>query len=95
GMDSLNLVGANYATTTTHMSVCPMTNGESIIPGRAPNGTSSQGHLFFDDLASMEEKVAAAKSAGLAGITYWTIGGEPDRPGPKTFWQMIRSYFPQ
>jgi len=95
GMDSINLAGANYATTTTHMSVCPMTNGETIIPGRAPNGMTSKGHLFFDDIASMEEKVSAAKSAGLAGITYWTIGGEPDRPGPKTFFQMIRSYFPQ
>jgi len=94
-MDSINLVGGSYATTTTHMSVCPLTNGESIAPGRAPNATSSKGHLYFDDIASHEEKVAAAKAAGLAGITYWTIGGEPDRPGPKTFFQMIRSYFPQ
>ncbi|MGZ3427422.1 MAG: glycosyl hydrolase family 18 protein, partial [Polyangia bacterium] len=94
-MDCINLVGGTYATTTTHMSVCPLTNGTDIPPGRAPNATSSQGHLFFDDLASMEEKVAAAQQAGLAGITYWTIGGEPDRPGPKSFFQMIRSYFPQ
>lgn len=95
GMDSINLLGGAYDTTTTHMSVCPLTNGETIAAGRAPNGTSSKGHLFFDDIASLEEKVAAAKSAGLAGITYWTIGGEPDRPGPKSFFQMIRSYFPE
>jgi len=52
--------------------------------------------VYFDDLASHEEKVAAAaNAAGLAGITYWTIGGEPDRPGPKSFFEMIRSYFPK
>jgi chitinase len=94
-MDSINLVGGSYATTTTHMSVCPLTNGTSMPAGRAPNATSSKGHLFFDDLASHEEKVAVAKQAGLGGITYWTIGGEPDRPGPKSFFEMIRSYFPQ
>jgi spore germination protein YaaH len=94
-MDAINLVGGAYAVTTTHMSVCPLTNGATIAPGRAPNATSSKGHLYFDDLASFEEKVAAAKSAGLAGITYWTIGGEPDRPGPKSFFEMIHSYFPQ
>jgi chitinase len=94
-MDCINLVGGTYATTTTHMSVCPLTNGTTIDPGRAPNATSSQGHLFFDDLASHEEKVAAAQEAGLGGITYWTIGGEPDRPGPKSFFEMIRTYFPK
>jgi spore germination protein YaaH len=93
-MDSINLVGGSYATTTTHMDVCPLTNGLTIAAGRAPNAMSSKGHLFFDDLASHEEKVAAAKAAGLGGITYWTIGGEPDRPGPNSFFQMIRSYFP-
>ena len=94
-MDSLNLVGGVYDVTTTHMSVCPLTNGQTIAAGRAPNAMSGKGHLYFDDLGSLEEKVAAAQAAGLAGITYWTIGGEPDRPGPKSFFQMIRSYFPQ
>ncbi|MDB4971496.1 MAG: hypothetical protein JWN44_7185 [Myxococcales bacterium] len=94
-MDSINLVGGSYSTTTTHMDVCPLTNGDSMPSGRAPNATSSQGHLFFDDIASHEEKVKAAQVAGLGGITYWTIGGEPDRPGPKTFFQMVRGYFPQ
>lgn len=94
-LDSINLVGGSYGVTTTHMSVCPLTNGVPIDAGRAPNAMSAKGHLYFDDLASHEEKVAAAKAAGLAGITYWTIGGEPDRPGPKSFFEMIRSYFPK
>jgi spore germination protein YaaH len=96
-MDSINLLGGSYATTTTHMGVCPLANGEPLlqVPGRAPNGTSSKGHLFFDDIASHQEKVAAAQAAGLGGITYWTIGGEPDRPGTQTWFQMVRSYFPK
>jgi spore germination protein YaaH len=94
-MDCINLVGGVYDTTTTHMSVCPLTNGTSMAAGRAPNAMSSKGHLYFDDLLSLEEKVQVAKNAGLGGITYWTIGGEPDRPGTRTFWQMIRAYYPQ
>ena len=94
-MDSINLVGGVYSSTTTHMGVCPLTNGTTMPSGRAPNATSSKGHLFFDDLASHEEKVIAAQQAGLGGITYWTIGGEPDRPGPKSFFEMIRSHFPK
>ena len=95
GMDCINMVGGVYAVTTTHMSVCPLTNGVPTDAGRAPNAMSSQGHVFFDDIASHEEKVAAAKQAGLGGITYWTIGGEPDRPGPRTWFEMVRSYFPK
>ena len=94
-MDCINLVGGSYDVTTTHMNVCPLTNGVPIDAGRAPNAMSSKGRLYFDDLASHEEKVAAAHAAGLAGITYWTIGGEPDRPGPRSFFEMIRSYFPK
>lgn len=94
-MDAINLAGGVYATTTDHMATCPLTNGVNVLAGRAPNATTSKGHLYFDDLASHEEKVAAASTAGLGGITYWTIGGEPDRPGPKSFFQMVRGYFPQ
>jgi spore germination protein YaaH len=95
-MDSINLVGGNYATTTTHMASCSYTNGVSMASGRAPNGTSSAGQIvYFDDIASHEEKVAAAQAAGLGGITYWTIGGEPDRPGTRSWFDMVRSYFPQ
>lgn len=95
GMDCINLVNGTYDTTTTHMSVCPLTNGVPIAAGRAPNAMSPKGHLFFDDLASFEEKISAAQQARLGGITYWTIGGEPDRPGPRTFFELVRSYFPQ
>jgi spore germination protein YaaH len=95
-LDAINLAGAGYATTTDHMTTCPLANGVAIAPGRAPNAAATaKGHLFFDDLASHQEKVAAAAAAGLGGITYWTIGGEPDRPGPSTFFQMVRSYFPK
>jgi spore germination protein YaaH len=97
-MTSIQQAGGSYATTTSHMATatsCPFTNGLLVDPGRAPNAYTSQGHLFFDDLASMEEKVAAAEAAGLGGITYWTIGGEPDRPGPNTFFQMVRAHFPR
>jgi hypothetical protein len=95
-MDSIALTGGSYATTTTHMASCPYTNGVAMAAGRAPNATgTAQGHLYFDDLASMEEKVSAAQAVGLGGITYWTIGGEPDRPGNVSFFDMIRSHFPR
>ncbi len=95
-MDCINLVGGTYDVTTTHMASCPLTNGVAMSAGRAPNNaSSSKGHLYFDDIASHEEKVAAAKQAGLGGVTYWTIGGEPDRPGPRTFFEMVRSYYPK
>lgn len=95
-MDSIALAGPGYATTTNHMASCPLANGLAVAPGRTPNvAATSKGHLFFDDLASHEEKVAAAAAAHLGGITYWTIGGEPDRPGARTFFQMVRAYFPQ
>jgi hypothetical protein len=78
------------------MSVCPFRNGGPVIAsGRAPNAQSSQGHLYFDDLASLEEKVAAAASAGIGGISYWNVGGEPDRPGARSFFDMVRAYFPK
>jgi spore germination protein YaaH len=93
-MDAINLAGS-YDVTTTHMASCPFTNGATVDPGRAPNAAATaKGHLFFDDLASLEEKVAVAQAGKLGGITYWTIGGEPDRPGPSDFFTMVRSYFP-
>jgi glycosyl hydrolase family 18 (putative chitinase)/purple acid phosphatase-like protein len=95
-MDSIALAGAGYAIATDHMASCPLTNGLTVAPGRAPNvAATAKGHLYFDDLASHEEKVAAAAAAGLGGVTYWTIGGEPDRPGPRTFFQMVRAYYPE
>jgi spore germination protein YaaH len=85
-----------YATTTTHMLTCPFVDpSHPIAAGRAPNALGSKGRMFFDDISSLEEKVVAAQNAGLGGITYWTIGGEPDAPGPLTFFQMVRSHFPK
>jgi spore germination protein YaaH len=94
-LDAIQL-GA-YATTTTHMTTCSLLNpGENWQAGRAPNiVTSAHGHVYFDDIASMEEKVTVAQQAGYGGITYWTIGGEPDRPGPLDFFQMVRAHFPK
>ncbi|HEY7958112.1 MAG TPA: glycosyl hydrolase family 18 protein [Polyangia bacterium] len=95
-LDCMNTVGGNYDVTTDHMNSCSLTNGVPTAAGRAPNvAAMSQGHLYFDDIASHEEKVIAAAQAGLGGITYWTIGGEPDRPGPLTWFQMVRSHFPK
>jgi spore germination protein YaaH len=85
--DAAALAGANYATTTTHMNSCPF---GSQAPGRAPNANTSKGLLFFDDLASFEEKVTLAQSASLGGITEWTMGGEPSG-----FFPMVRSHFPK
>jgi spore germination protein YaaH len=92
--ESLALAGAGYATTTTHMLTCPFLDGVPLSGGLAPNATTAQGHLYFDDLASLEEKVALAQTGNLGGVTYWTIGGEPTSP-TRTFFQMVRSHFPQ
>jgi len=85
------MLSGQYATTTDHM----LRYGESYDPGRSPNAYLPDGdHLFFDDLASLEEKVRAAAESGLGGITYWSIGGEPDVPGDTSFFEMVRKYFP-
>lgn len=83
--DCATVCGPGYATTTDHMATCPFGN---FAAGRAPNCTSPNGDLFFDDLGSLEEKVQVARSRGLRGVTYWTIGGEP--PG---FFEMVRTYY--
>ncbi|WP_394825499.1 glycosyl hydrolase family 18 protein [Pendulispora albinea] len=89
------MLSGSYSTTTDHMSHCTMAS-KPFEPGRAPNLYLANGdHLFFDDLESLEEKVREAKQGKLGGITYWSIGGEPDRPGCRSFFEMVRSYFPQ
>ena len=86
----LALAGDDYRTTTTH--ACSMGDVEA---GRAPNQTLADGReMFFDDIASLEEKVDVAARGGLGGIAYWSIGGEPDRPGSRSFFAMVRSHFP-
>jgi spore germination protein YaaH len=73
------------ATATTHMQTCPFGN---LAPGRILNCDSSDGPLYFDDTASLAEKVASAQAHGLGGVTYWTVGAEP--PG---FFDMVRTYY--
>jgi spore germination protein YaaH len=91
-----DLVGGVYAAHTDHMARCPSRDGEDIDAGRSPNGVLPSGdRVFFEDLGSLEERVEVAESAGLGGITYWAIGGEPDRPGRRTFFQMVRGHFPR
>jgi spore germination protein YaaH len=91
-----DLVGGVYATHTDHMAHCPSRDNERIDAGRSPNGVLHTGdRVFFEDLGSLEERVEVAESGGLGGITYWAMGGEPDRPGTRTFFQMVREHFPR
>lgn len=91
----LTLASGTYQTETDHMSHCDQSK-QRYRPGRSPNKALSSGeHLFFEDLASLEEKVAAAAHAGLGGITSWGIGGEPVGPSGRTYFQMVREYYPR
>jgi spore germination protein len=74
------------ATTTTHMATCPFGHED---PGRVLSCNTAQGALWWEDVASMEEKVQVAVSYGARGITYWSIGDE--LPG---YFAMARKYFP-
>jgi spore germination protein YaaH len=88
----LDLVRGAYRVETGHMHHCSMGAEE---PGRAPNGRQADGkEVYFDDLASLEEKIEVAERAGLGGVAYWSIGGEPDRPGREGFFSMVRRHFP-
>ncbi|WP_437935125.1 glycosyl hydrolase family 18 protein [Sorangium sp. So ce341] len=85
--------GDGYDTSTDHMRRCPEDGAARFAAGRAPNQVLASGErLFFEDLASLEEKVAAARRGGLGGVTYWSIGGEP---GGAAFFSMIERHFPR
>lgn len=89
----LELAGDGYETSTDHMSRCPDDEGGQLAAGRAPNRLLASGErLFFEDLASLEEKVVVAEQGGLGGVTYWSIGGEP---GGAAFFSMIERHFPR
>lgn len=89
----LELAGEGYETSTDHMSRCAEDGETPVAAGRAPNRALANGaHLFFEDLASLEEKVVAVKRGGLGGITYWSIGGEPEGAA---FFSMIERHFPR
>jgi spore germination protein YaaH len=67
--------GGSHSSQSDHMLSCTLGHQEA---GLAPHCTTSQGDVWFEDVASMSEKVALAKAHGLGGVTYWTIGDEPD-----------------
>lgn len=74
--------------TTDHMASCAYGHFEA---GHAPNCENAAGEtIYFDDLESLAAKVAAARAAGLAGISSWTLGGEPDG-----FFAMVRQSYPR
>jgi len=86
----LELVGEGYETSSDHMSECSIEGGEHLASGRTPNRVLANGdHVFFEDLSSLEEKVIAAKEGMLGGVTYWSIGGEPEGDG---FFRMIERH---
>jgi spore germination protein YaaH len=77
--------------TTNEMATCPYNVDDHYTAGRQPNcPAAAGGTLFFDDLQSLEEKVAAARAAGLGGVTYWAMGREIDG-----FFAMVLRYFPK
>lgn len=86
--ECLAACNGSYATQTTEMESCAYNVDTHYAAGRALSCASAHGSLFFDDTASLEEKVKAAKAHGLRGITYWTIGGEP-----AGFFEMVQRYF--
>ncbi len=73
------------ASSTDHMQTCSFGNWNA---GRILNCNSGNGMLYFDDTASLEEKVQSSKQHGLGGITYWNLGDEP-----AGFFEMIKKYY--
>ena len=77
--------GGSFTTVDTHMQSCPY---GVWTAGRAPHCAYGGGTLYFDDLASQEEKVQSAHNHGLGGVTYWTVGKEHTG-----FFDMVRRYY--
>lgn len=73
--------------TTDEMTSCP-SNDKGYLSGRAPHCTAGAEELYFDDVQSLEEKVAAARAAGLGGVAYYNLGGEPDG-----LLEMVKRYY--
>jgi chitinase len=71
------------------MTGCAL-NWQGFKAGRSPNCSTSDGILYFDDLLSLEEKVAEAKRQGLGGISWWAMGGEVSG-----IWTMVQKYYPR
>ncbi|MDB4970639.1 MAG: hypothetical protein JWN44_6328 [Myxococcales bacterium] len=78
--------GGVHAMSTDHMAVCPLSHAEA---GLSPHCSTSNGDVYFEDVASLTEKVALAKAHGLGGVGYWTMGDEMDG-----FFTAMQAQFP-
>jgi chitinase len=67
--------GGTHSMSTNHMASCPLSHAEA---GLAPHCSTSNGEVYFEDVASMGEKVSMAKAHGFGGVGYWTMGDEMD-----------------
>jgi spore germination protein YaaH len=85
--DAVAKCGGSYSRATDHMLTCSLGNKQDA--GSAPHCTTSQGDVWFEDAVSVGEKAALAEQHHLAGVTYWTVGGEP--PG---FFDAISKLYP-
>ncbi len=79
-------LAGSYRTTTNHMLTCPY---GVRTAGVSPHCTTARGDVWFEDLASVAEKVQVARKHGLRGITYFELGGE--LPG---FFDTVRAAYP-
>ena len=84
--DAASRCTSTPATTTDEYMTCSY---DHYADGRVQHCSTAQGDLWFEDVASMEEKLGIARSHGGRGITYWTIGDE--LPG---YFAMAKKYFP-
>jgi hypothetical protein len=82
--DAIAKCGGSYTTVDTHMPNCSY---GVRTAGSAPHCDNAQ--LYFEDASSVKEKVQSAKSHGLGGIGYWTVGSEPSG-----FFDAIKSTYP-
>jgi chitinase len=78
--------GGVHSMSTDHMLTCPLSHAEA---GLSPHCTTSNGEVYFEDVASLTEKVSMAKAAGLGGVGYWTMGDEMDG-----FYTAMKAQFP-
>jgi spore germination protein YaaH len=84
--DALTRCTSAVSGETNHMESCEF---DHYAAGRAPHCSSANGELWFEDLASMEEKMTLVQKHGARGVTYWTLGEELDG-----FFALVRRYFP-
>jgi spore germination protein YaaH len=74
----------------THMASCPYNVDTHYAGGLTPHcDTADHGTIYFEDLASMDEKLQVAVAHHARGATYWTLGDELDG-----FFALVHKYFP-